>query len=308
MTSFRAYTPAAYDFPLPEGHRFPMYKYAGVVERLRDRIDILDAPRLEWELAEAVHDAEYLRRWRLGEVSREEVRNFGLPWSPEVVERALRASGGTVVAMRDALRCGFGVNLAGGTHHAFADRAEGFSLLNDVAIAARLALAEGWARRVLILDLDVHQGNGTARLLANESRAFTLSVHGERNYPFRKEVSDLDLGLPDGVTDGEYLEVMDAKVLPAVAAFEPDLVLYLAGVDVLAGDRFGRFALTLDGATRRSRRVFEACRAWRVPIVTTMAGGYNRTPELTIAAHASTVEVGLQVYKAIQSLDNVKSV
>lgn len=307
MSIFRAYTPAAYSFPLPDGHRFPLYKYAGVVERLRGRLTILDAPRLEWELAEAVHDAEYLRRWRLGEVSREEVRNFGLPWSPEVVERALRASGGTVVATRDALRCGFGVNLAGGTHHAFADRAEGFSLLNDVAIAARLALGEGWARRVLILDLDVHQGNGTARLLADEPRAFTLSVHGERNYPFRKEVSDLDVGLPDGVTDDAYLEVLETRVLPAVEAFEPDLVLYLAGVDVLAGDRFGRFALTPTGAAARSRRVFEACRRWNVPIATTMAGGYNRDPEVTIAAHASTVEVGLDVFECDQRLDNVKN-
>lgn len=296
MTRFRAYTPAAYSFPLPEGHRFPLYKYAGVVERLAGQLPILDTPALEWELAEAVHDPEYLRRWRFGEVSRTEVREFGLPWSPEVVERARRASGGTVVALRDALRTGWGVNLAGGTHHAFRDHAEGFSLLNDVAIAATLALREGWVSRLLVLDLDVHQGNGTARLLQGEPRAFTLSVHGERNYPFRKERSDLDLGLGDGVTDAGYLQVMRDQVFPALEAFKPDLVLYLAGVDVLAGDRFGRFALTLEGADERSRRVYAWCRAAGVPVVSTLAGGYNREAQLTVEAHARTIEVGLDVF------------
>ena len=296
MTRFRAYTPAAFSFPLPEGHRFPLYKYAGVARRLEGQLPVLETPALEWELARSVHDGAYLQRWRSGEVTRDEERNFGLPWSVEVVERARRASGGTVVATRDALRCGWGVNLAGGTHHAFRDRAEGFSLLNDVVIAARLALDEGWVRRALVLDLDVHQGNGTASLLREEPRVFTLSVHGARNYPFRKERSDLDVDLPDGVTDAEYLQVLGERVFPALDAFRPEVVFYLAGVDVLAGDRFGRFALSVEGATERSRLVFEWCRAAGVPVVATMAGGYNRDPAVTVEAHARTVEVGLEVF------------
>jgi len=298
MSRFRAYTPVAYGFPLPEGHRFPLYKYAGVVDALRGRLPILDTPGLAWGHAEAVHDARFLKRWRFGDVSREEVRAFGLPWSPEVVERARRASGGTLAATRDALDVGWGVNLAGGTHHAFRDRAEGFSLLNDVVIAARYVLDQGLARRVLVLDLDVHQGNGTAAMLVGEARAFTLSVHGARNYPFRKERSSLDVPLPDGVTDAEYLGVLDEQVFPAMEAFGPDVVFYLAGVDVLAGDRFGRFALSLAGVTERSRRMFRWCRGAGVPVVTVMAGGYNREAALTVRAHAATVEAGLEVWDA----------
>ncbi|MCD0176568.1 histone deacetylase, partial [Deinococcus sp. 14RED07] len=186
-------------------------------------------------------------------------------------------------------------NLAGGTHHAFRDRAEGFCLVNDAAILTRIALDDGLARRVAVVDLDVHQGNGTAALLGNEARAFTLSVHGERNYPFRKEVSSLDIGLGDGVTDHEYLSVVRERVLPPLEAFRPDLLLYLAGADVLAGDRFGRFALTLDGVRERNRAVLGWARAAGVPVVTMMAGGYNHDHALTVEAHASVVLDGLDL-------------
>ncbi len=292
----RAYTPEAHTFPLPEGHRFPLYKYAGVADVLRGPFAVTDTPALPWPLAEAVHDQDYLRRWWSGEVSRSEERVFGLPWSLEVVERCRLACGGTLAATRDALAGGWGVNLAGGTHHAFRDRAEGFCLLNDVAIVTRYVLDEGQARRVMVLDLDVHQGNGTASLLRGEPRAFTLSVHGERNYPFRKERSSLDVGLADGVTDAEYLAVLEAQVMPAVEAFRPDLLFFLAGVDVLAGDRFGRFALTLEGIARRSRRVLGWCAAAGVPVVSVMAGGYNRDHARTVEAHALAVSVGLDVF------------
>nr|WP_246580379.1 histone deacetylase [Deinococcus aestuarii] len=293
---FRAYTPASYTFPLPEGHRFPAYKYAGVRDRLAGLLPVLETPALRWADAARVHDPEWLRRWRRGEVSPAEQRAFGLPWSPGVVERARRAAGGSLAALHDALGCGWGANLAGGTHHAFADRAEGFCLVNDAAILTRLALGEGWAQRVAVLDLDVHQGNGTAALLAGEERAFTLSVHGERNYPFRKEKSSLDLGLPDGVTDAEYLRVLRESALPALDAFRPDLLLYLAGADVLAGDRFGRFALTLDGVRERNQSVLTWARGADVPVVTMMAGGYNRDHALTVEAHASVVLDGLEVF------------
>ncbi|WP_102128226.1 histone deacetylase family protein [Deinococcus planocerae] len=293
---FRAYTPASYTFPLPEGHRFPAYKYAGVRDRLFGLLPVLETPALRWADAARVHDPAWLRRWRRGEVSAAEQRAFGLPWSPGVVERARRAAGGSLAALHDALECGWGANLAGGTHHAFADRAEGFCLVNDAAILTRLVLDEGWAKRVAVLDLDVHQGNGTAALLAGEERAFTLSVHGERNYPFRKETSSLDLGLPDGVTDAEYLRVLRESVLPALDAFRPDLLLYLAGADVLAGDRFGRFSLTLDGVRERNQAVLTWARGADLPVVTMMAGGYNRDHALTVEAHASVVLDGLEVF------------
>ncbi|GHF48553.1 acetoin utilization deacetylase AcuC-like enzyme [Deinococcus metalli] len=293
---FQAYTPAAYVFPLPEGHRFPAYKYAGVRDRLSPLLPVLDTPALSWADAGRVHDPLWLRRWRRGEVTRAEERAFGLPWSPGVVERARRAAGGSLAALHDALRVGWGANLAGGTHHAFRDRAEGFCLVNDAAILTRVALDGGVAQRVAVLDLDVHQGNGTAALLDTEPRALTVSVHGERNYPFRKERSSLDLGLPDGVTDAEYLTALRGHVLPALDAFRPDLLLYLAGVDVLAGDRFGRFAMTLDGVRERNRAVLTWARAAGVPVVTMMAGGYNRDHALTVEAHASVVLDGLDVF------------
>ena len=302
---YRAYTPAAYDFPLPEGHRFPYYKYRGMAERLAGLLPIIDTPNLPWAVAGRVHDPHWLRRWRLGEVDRHETRAFGLPWSPEVVERARRAAGGSVAALHDALQLGWGINLAGGTHHAFAERAEGFCLINDAALLTRLALDGGpghgpLATRVAVVDLDVHQGNGTAALLQSEThtaspRAFTLSVHGERNYPFRKEASSLDLGLGDGVSDAEYLAVMDGQVLPALEEFRPDLLIYLAGVDVLAGDRFGRFALTLAGVHERNRALLGWAAGAGVPLVSLAAGGYNHDHALTIEAHISVVLDGLDL-------------
>lgn len=298
---FLAYTPAHYTFPLPEGHRYPLYKYQGVVERLerscvqKGLLELKPSPALSWEVAEHTHSPHHLRRWRLGELEKSEIREYGLPWSVEVVERARLAAGGTCAALEQALTLGWGMQLAGGTHHAFQDRAEGFCLLNDVALCARLALEGGTAKRVFILDLDVHQGNGTARLLANDPRAFTLSVHGARNYPFRKETSSLDLPLEDGTGDSRYLEVMEAEVFRALEGFKPDLLIYLAGVDVLAGDRFGRFTLSLEGLAARDRWVFEWCKQTSTPILSVMSGGYNRDHNLTVQGHAQTVEVGLDV-------------
>ncbi len=293
---FRAYSPADFQFPLPQGHRFPAYKYAGVREVLRPYLPILETPPLTWADAARVHDPLWLRRWRRGEVSPQETRAFGLPWSLEVVERARRAAGGSLAALKDALEVGWGANLAGGTHHAFKDRAEGFCLVNDAAILTHLALDQGLSKRVAVLDLDVHQGNGTAALLANEPRAFTLSIHGERNYPFRKEQSSLDIGLADGTTNEQYLAVLEQQALPALSQFEPDLLMYLAGVDVLAGDRFGRFDLTLEGVQARNKMVFSWAKKNNVPIVTMLAGGYNKDQDLTVAAHASVVLDGLEVF------------
>lgn len=297
----RAYSSAAYTVPLPETHRFPMYKYAAVARALLDDGTlepeaILDPPRPAWSQVERAHEPAYLRRLRFGELDPREERLIGLPWSPAMVERALRAAGGTLAAATDALATGLGVNLAGGTHHAFPDHGEGFCLLNDVGIAALDLLETGRVTRVLVLDLDVHQGNGTARTFRDDPRAFTLSVHGERNYPFRKERSSLDIGLGDGATDDEYLRLVEDAVLPLVRAERPGLVFYLAGVDVLARDRFGRFALTLEGTMERDRRVFRACRDAGAPVVSLMSGGYNRDHAVTVLGHANTVRAAAEVF------------
>ncbi len=299
---FRAYSSSAYTMSLPEGHRFPMYKYAGTREKLiRDGIleatAILDPPRPTWEQIERVHTHEYLRKLRFGELEPKELRLLGFPWSLNLVERAMRATGGTMAAASDALRAGLGINLAGGTHHAYPAHGEGFCALNDVAIAATELLIEARISRIFVLDLDVHQGNGTAAIFSGDARVFTLSVHGERNYPFHKERSSLDIGLNDGVTDAEYLELLEARVLPTLRAFRPEIVFYLAGVDVLARDRFGRFALTLPGALERDRRVFTTCRDLEIPVVSLMSGGYNKDHAATIAAHANTVAVALETFR-----------
>lgn len=302
VTGFRAYSGSTYTIPLPEGHRFPMYKYAGVRSILEQHsleqsgLKILEPSRPSWEQVERVHTHEYLRKLRFGDLEPKELRLLGFPWSEMLVERALRAAGGTLQASFDALERGLGINLAGGTHHAYPDHGEGFCTLNDVAIAAKELLAANRVSRIFVCDLDVHQGNGTAAIFANEPRVFTLSVHGARNYPFHKETSSLDFGLGDGVTDAEYLNVLESSVLSALRAFEPEIVYYLAGVDVLERDRFGKFALSPDGAAERDRRVFQACRDLRIPVVSLMSGGYNKDHAVTIQAHARTVQMALEVF------------
>ena len=295
---FRAYSGSTYTIPLPDGHRFPMYKYAGVRYILEQSgLEILEPPRPSWEQVERVHTHEYLRKLRFGDLEPKELRLLGFPWSEMLVERALRAAGGTLQASFDALEHGLGINLAGGTHHAYPDHGEGFCTLNDVAIAAKELLESNRVSRIFVCDLDVHQGNGTAAIFQDEPRVFTLSVHGARNYPFHKERSSLDIGLGEGVNDLEYLALLESGVLPALRAFEPDIVYYLAGVDVLERDRFGKFALSVDGAAERDRRVFQACRDLGVPVVSLMSGGYNKDHAVTIQAHARTVQRALEVFR-----------
>jgi acetoin utilization deacetylase AcuC-like enzyme len=299
---FRAYSSSAYTIDLPEGHRFPMYKYAGTREKLvQDGVlpasQIIDPPRPSWDQVERVHTSEYLKKLRFGELEPKELRLLGFPWSSSLVERAMRAVGGTMSAAHDALRVGLGINLAGGTHHAFPAHGEGFCVLNDVAIASMGLLENAQVSRIFVLDLDVHQGNGTAAIFEHDSRVFTLSVHGERNYPFHKEHSSLDIGLADGVTDAEYLDVFESRVQPALQAFRPEIVFYLAGVDVLAKDRFGRFALSITGAQDRDRRVFQTCRNLKIPVVSLMSGGYNKDHAVTVSGHANTVAAALEVFR-----------
>lgn len=245
------------------------------------------APATDLEL-ERVHDAGYVRRVVEGSLAPDEVRRIGFPWSPQLVERSRRSVGGTLHAGRAALEGGVGVNLAGGTHHAFADRGEGFCVFNDVAVSARAMQAEGRIRRAAVVDLDVHQGNGTAAIFRDDPSVLTTSVHGERNYPFRKEPGDLDVELPDGTGDAGYLEAVEQAVGLAMA-FHPDLLYYVAGADPFEGDRLGRLSVTREGLARRDAVVLDACSRAGVPVVVVMAGGYGRTVGDTVDIHLATV-------------------
>lgn len=237
------------------------------------------------------HDAAYLQRVTSGELSEAEVRRIGFPWTEQMVERSRRSSGATLSAARTALEDGIAVNLAGGTHHAFHGHGAGYCVFNDAAIAALAMQAEGRVRRAVIIDCDVHQGDGTAAILAHEPSVFTFSIHAERNFPFRKEASDLDIALPDGTGDDAYLQALERGVCHALSAAQPDLAIYLAGADPFVGDRLGRLMLTKDGLRARDRLVIRLCREAGMPVAVAMAGGYARNIEDTVDIHFSTVQV-----------------
>lgn len=276
--------------PLPEGHRFPMEKYSLLRERIAAAgLDELEVPTAATnaELHRA-HDPAYVHRVVTGALTRNEIRRIGFPWSPELVERSRRSVGGTLAASRAALEDGAAANLAGGTHHAFADRGEGFCVFNDVAVAAHAVRAEGRASRIAIVDLDVHQGNGTAAIFRGDPDVFTLSVHGANNFPFRKELSDLDVELPDGAGDDAYLHAVEAGLRAALAC-GPDLVYYLAGADPLEGDRLGRLNVSKRGLAQRDDAVFDACASRGVPVTVVMSGGYGTNVGDTVDVHERTV-------------------
>jgi acetoin utilization deacetylase AcuC-like enzyme len=280
--------------PLPEGHRFPMVKYS----MLRERVEAsgicangdLQTPRpvSDAEILRA-HEPGYLRRVVGGELSKKEMRRIGFPWSERMVERSRRASGGTVGACLAALEDGAAANLAGGTHHAFADRGEGYCVFNDSAIAARAVQAMGLVERVVVIDTDVHQGNGTAAILRGDRSVFTFSVHGASNFPFKKEHSDLDVPLPDGADDGEFLDALEGGLERALDSSKAELAIYLAGADPFEDDRLGRLSVSKKGLAHRDRMVFEACRERGIPVAVTMAGGYARNVEDTVEIHLHSV-------------------
>ncbi|MEO8165847.1 MAG: histone deacetylase, partial [Betaproteobacteria bacterium] len=279
--------------PLPEGHRFPMQKYEMLRERVRQAGLAGDEPLREPAAATdgeilRAHDAAYLRRVTRGELEPAEMRRIGFPWTQQMVERSRRSAGATIEACRAALQEGIGVNLAGGTHHAFRDHGEGYCVFNDSAIATLAMQAEGRIRRAAILDCDVHQGNGTASILAQDPTIFTFSIHGARNFPFRKEASDLDIEMADGTGDDEYLAALERGICHALSAAQPDLAVYLAGADPYLDDRLGRLSLTKDGLAARDRIVLELCRSAGVPVTIVMAGGYARKISDTVDIHFST--------------------
>jgi acetoin utilization deacetylase AcuC-like enzyme len=285
--------------PLPEGHRFPMAKYSRLRQRLLDdRIvatgDLLEAPRASWEQLRLVHTIDYTTAVENGTLSRDSQRRIGFPWSPQMVERARRSVGATIAAAEAALADGCGANLAGGTHHAFADRGEGFCVFNDVAVAARVLQHRGAVRRVAIVDCDVHQGNGTAAIFRGDDCVFTLSLHGAKNYPFRKERSTLDVELDDETADEPYLTQL-AHSLDVMCNFRPDMVFYLAGADPYEGDRLGRLRLSIEGLRLRDELVFRWCRDTRVPVVITMSGGYSPDVDAIVTIHTNTIRTANDV-------------
>jgi acetoin utilization deacetylase AcuC-like enzyme len=308
--------------PLPPGHRFPMVKY----RRLRDRIleervlspEELHVPEaIPWHDLLLVHDAEYVDAVARGTLAVEVQRRIGFPWSPEMVERARRSVGGTLAAARSALagtnrvtpvspdpyRSGafIAANLAGGTHHAFRDRGEGYCVFNDVAVATSVLLRDGAILRAAVIDCDVHQGNGTAAIFRGDPRVFTCSLHAAGNFPFHKETSDLDIAFPDATGDDEYLAALATNLSRILDERRPEIVFYLAGADPYAGDRLGRLELTIDGLRRRDRRVFEMCRERDVAVAVAMSGGYAPDIDAIVEIHLNTLREAVHACRSVSA-------
>ena len=288
-----------YAHPLPEGHRFPMLKYELIPEQLLHE-GVIQAEQLfaaepvEEEVVLWSHAADYWAQLKTLTLPEREQRRIGFPLTAQLLERELRITQGTIDGAVNALTDGLAFNVAGGTHHAGSDWGEGFCILNDQAVAANYLLKKDLAQRILIIDLDVHQGNGTAELLASEPRAFTFSMHGEKNFPFRKERSDLDLGLDDETGDDAFLSKLKA-VLPRLLDHRPDFVFYLSGVDVLKSDKLGKLALTKSGCRERDELVFQFCKRNGLPVQVSMGGGYSPDIRDIVDAHCNTFKVGLDI-------------
>jgi acetoin utilization deacetylase AcuC-like enzyme len=300
----RVFYATQFVLPLPPGHRFPMAKYQLLRDRLAAElpsIELMQASQAtDGELA-LVHSPAYISAISDGSVDPKIMREIGFPWSEAMAERARRSVGATIAACRLASREGISANIAGGTHHSYADRGGGFCVFNDAAVASRLMQAEharsqGRPLKVAIIDLDVHQGNGTANIFRDDPSVFTLSLHGQKNFPFRKEASDLDADLPDGCGDEEYLLALQAALDALERRFKPNLVIYLAGADPHEGDRLGRLKLTWDGLEARDRRVFEWAWQRRIPLAFAMAGGYGTRIEDTVQAQVNTFRVATQYF------------
>lgn len=288
-----------YAIPLPPGHRFPMPKYRMVRDRLAATglFDFQCAHPAPADVIALAHDPEYVRGFLAGDLHPKVMRRIGFPWSPGLVLRTTASVGGTLGAVEDALRTGFGGNLAGGTHHAFHAEGSGYCVFNDMAVAIRKLQLGCSGRRFVIIDLDVHQGDGTASIFANDDSVLTISVHGEKNFPFRKQESRVDVSLPDGTGDEPYIEAV-AGVLPRAFEFSPDLIFYQSGVDALDSDTLGRLSLTIAGLAKRDRLVMEAAAKRGVPFVTVLGGGYSQPIERTAEAHANTFLTAVAVFGA----------
>ncbi len=290
-----------YAHPLPEGHRFPMLKYELIPGQLLYEgtitADHLIAPAVcADEIVLLTHTSEYLNKLKTLTLSDREQRLIGFPQSEELTKRELMITQGTIDCCYAALKNGVALNVAGGTHHAFADKGEGFCLLNDFAVAANYLLDQQLARQILIIDLDVHQGNGTAKIFEQEKRVFTFSMHGAHNYPFRKEQSDLDIGLADGTDDTTYLSLLDTHLTALLAKLQPDFAFFLSGVDILSTDKFGKLKVTLQGCKQRDEMVFTKLKARQIPCVVAMGGGYSADIKIITEAHCNTFRLAKELY------------
>jgi len=290
-----------YAAPLPEGHRFPMGKFAALHRILLDEglirlADVVVPGEVGWDDLGLVHTVRYLDSLRLGTMARLAERRMGLPRTEAIVRRSRLATQGTFLVGQMALQDGVAANLAGGMHHGFPDHGEGFCVLNDVAVAIRMLQRDGDVERVLVVDLDVHQGNGVAAVFEDDDSVFTFSMHGEKNYPFKKERSSRDVALPDGMDNWAYLDVLQHHLMDVIDEARPDLVYYLAGVDPVAGDRFGRLALTRDGLAARDRYVLETMRLKGLPVALVLSGGYAKSDEETADLHAEVHRVAKGVF------------
>ncbi len=290
-----------YKYELPEGHRFPMIKYELLPEQLLYEGTVQEqnffAPDpLDESTILLTHEADYWNKLKTQQLTRKEERAIGFPMSERLVQRGRHIAQGTVQCARFALEFGVAMNIAGGTHHSFTYKGEGFCVLNDIAIAANYLLQRGLARKILVIDLDVHQGNGTAQIFQNDPRVFTFSMHGAKNYPHRKERSDLDIGLPDQTEDQPYLRELRSVLPRLFDRLEPDFAFYLSGVDVLHSDKLGRLSLSLQGCRDRDRFVLKTCRSRCVPVAVSMGGGYSERIAQIVEGHANTYRCAQEIY------------
>ena len=295
-----AYT-EIYQHSLPEGHRFPMLKYELIPKQLLYEGIITTENLFEPTLCSEenilpTHDAEYWQRMKNLELTEREMRKVGFPLSAQLVEREITIMQGTIDCAMFALQYGCAMNVAGGTHHAFTNKGEGFCLLNDMAIAANYLLKNKLAERILIVDLDVHQGNGTAQIFQNNKNVFTLSMHGKNNYPFHKEISDLDIELLDGINDDDYLALLDKNLPDVIKKHQPDFIFYLCGVDILSTDKFGKLNVTTEGCKQRDIFVFEQCKANNIPVACAMGGGYSPKIADIVNAHSNTFKAAINLF------------
>lgn len=297
-----------FELPLPAGHRFPMAKYGRLRERLlqadwSEGCQLQLPPSASLAQLQLVHQPDYLQRVLAGELSDLEQRRIGFPWSEKMVERCRRSTGASIAAAEVALREGVAVNMAGGTHHAMPDAGSGYCVFNDVAVAARVLQQSQQVGRILFVDLDVHQGNGTAAVTAGDSSLFSFSIHGDHNFPFRKTPGDLDVALPDGTSDSRYQQALSEALVKIEQQFAPEFVFYLAGADAWEGDRLGRLGVSKQGLKIRDQLVFQWCRDRQLPIAVCMAGGYAPEIEDIVDIHLQTIAVAFEHYRAIQGLD-----
>lgn len=290
-----------YKHPLPEGHRFPMEKYELLPKQLLHEgtctLENFFEPELAWEeFIRLVHHKDYITQLNNLALDRAAIRKLGFPLSAELVEREYRITRGTMDGCEYALEYGIAMNIAGGTHHAYTDHGEAFCLFNDQAVAARFLQQKKLAEKILIVDLDVHQGNGTAEIFAGDDSVFTFSMHGAKNYPFRKESSDLDIALPDGTGDEIYLNTLKETLPGLIDDVSPDFIFYLSGVDILATDKLGRLGCTIEGSKERDRFVLQSCKDLRLPVQVSMGGGYSEDIKIIVDAHSNTYRLATEIF------------